>query len=601
MGTKDKGIGQDNKVWKKIFKKEDEKKHSITKQLIDCLVIVFFIVLFDCVYLKFNTILNGDEYTSIAVPVYFAGIDWKSLTSWQSFHGYGFTIFLTPIYWLFKSANFYQAYLFQNLIIRCINGILVYYIGGCILGDERIKKVIVSIISDVCSIGFMGGVLICGVEASLTLITLAIALLILKSKGDLVKAKILIPIAFLTAYTFTLHARASIFIAATILIYLLWLLNNLKQWKRIVFFLGYSIFFLVIFYFLHKYVLSLIFVPTERHGGAVVNTMSSFVNENVFGQLSIEMIVYVIEVFFSIFCSYIFYSFGIICPVLVVIIQSLISSRKNSKSDLSSVYAYIYVIISWVIVIALYSGKGAYEVYINQNYKPLSFIRYGIPYAYVIMVFGLFLLFKQQVNRKYLIISFIAGILLCKIYTIIIAPQFKGRSQITYFQYFILGREDRNFSFYFSLLLVFVVMSGIGFIVISGKKQFFPYGVIILYFSLSMIARWDNYKFWNNNYAEACARIDASSRYISEQCLSGNDNLEIGLMGSINYCKGMQMKNPLIPFVYMTNEEELEEMGNENVYVFSDLKVEDNDDWVIKSLDENEYLLTRKNMVKENE
>jgi len=560
--------------------------------LIDCLIIIFFVCLLDGIYLRFNILLIGDEYTSIAVPASFAGIDWTSLTGSQSFHGYGFTIFLTPIYKFFKDLNIYQAYLAQNLLIRCVNGVLVYFIVGHFLKNNRINKITIAVLADICSFGFLGGVLLCGVEASMVTIVLAIVLLLLNSHGDLGKPSISIPIFFLSAYTITLHARAVIFISVILVIYLLWLVKNRSRYKGFIIYMCLFGLLLAIVGLTHKQILSFIFIPQEKHGGAVGNTMSSFVNENVFAKLSPDMLVHVIEVFFAIMCSYIFYSFGIICPVVLVSIKAVIREIKSKSPDYSRIYVYLYIFLSWLVVVAMYSGKGAYEVYVRNNYKPLSFIRYGIPYAYVIIIIGFLLLLTEKENGKNIVLSLLVGLVLCKIYILAIAPQFVGRSQITYFQYFILGKADKDFVSYFTLLFTLIVILSIIVLLFSKFNKFLPYCLLLLYFGFSMIARYDNYTFWNDKYSETYESINAASDKINNLDEAEKNDMDFYMLGDIGYCKSLQVLNAYIPFTYLRSADEINYIESDNPYIFTDTYIDSIDGWEISALDNNEYLLT---------
>lgn len=424
---------------------------------------------------------------------------------------------------------------------------------------------------------------------------LAIVLLLLNSNGDLGKPSISIPILFLSAYTITLHARAVIFISVILVIYLLWFIKNRSRYKGFIIFMCLFGLMLAVIGLTHKQILSFIFIPQEKHGGTVGNTMSSFVNENVFAKLSPDMLIHVIEVFFAIMCSYIFYSFGIICPIVLVSVKALIREIKGKSPNYSRIYAYLYIFLSWIAVVAMYSGKGAYEVYIKNNYKPLSFIRYGIPYAYVLVVIGFLLILKEREKASNILLSLLAGLVLCKIYISAIAPQFLGRSQITYFQYFIQGKGDTDFVGYFTLLFSMIAILCIIVLLFSRFKKFLPYCLLMLYFAFSMIARYDNFTFWSQKYDETYESINASTDMIAGLDDNEKKDYDFYLLGDIGYCKSMQVKNPYIPFNYIRSIDELADVESENVIVFTDTYWEEPDGWDISVLDKNEYFLTLRN------
>ena len=94
-------------------------------------ICVFLIVLFvHCIAMVLAKPLiqyvGGDEVGTIAGAAYFAGYDWKETMALHKYYGFGYSIFMTPFFWIFNNVSFiYGAMLLYNGVLNAITSIIM--------------------------------------------------------------------------------------------------------------------------------------------------------------------------------------------------------------------------------------------------------------------------------------------------------------------------------------------------------------------------------------------------------------------------------------------------------------------------------------------
>lgn len=79
-----------------------------------------------------------DEFGYWGVAAYFTGIDWSGLVSTIPYYSYGYSILLTPLFWIFDDATrMYDGVIIMNSLMNCCSFILCYSIAKRVAPDQH--------------------------------------------------------------------------------------------------------------------------------------------------------------------------------------------------------------------------------------------------------------------------------------------------------------------------------------------------------------------------------------------------------------------------------------------------------------------------------
>ncbi len=109
----------------KFFENEkNENKILVVMSVITFLINICFIAESKMIY------MSEDEFGPIAIAAYFCGQDWTSVLQNTAYYSYGYSLILTPLFWLTNSAeSFYRAAIVLNALFTAAIVPVSYYIG----------------------------------------------------------------------------------------------------------------------------------------------------------------------------------------------------------------------------------------------------------------------------------------------------------------------------------------------------------------------------------------------------------------------------------------------------------------------------------------
>lgn len=362
--------------------------------------------------LSMKTFNNMDEFTSLAVPAYLAGYDWSSIVSLETFHGFGFTILLTPFLgFLETSEAIYFILILLALFVRIGCAIIIYLILNNELNSKQFSSVIISI---AFSIGTLSPDNACTLsalsEGPLALIFLLVIYFILIANRTKGKKKIVFSVLVggILAYSYTIHSRCLIIYLSIIIVYFLYYIFFRKNMLHV---RGTCLGFFIV---LTICILANNYLKTNLYqisSGQVLPNDTSTVLMSIsylfFRLFEWNAIKSCIVTVFSLLSTTVLISGGAVCVFLsgcCIAIFHIFKEKKLQPKD-GSLFIIsmlgLVTIIAMTISIALVS---AYQVVDGDN-KWLTYIRYCMPFWGPVLVSGGYVLLEKKEYCKKMLFS----------------------------------------------------------------------------------------------------------------------------------------------------------------------------------------------------
>lgn len=168
-----------------------------------------------------STCVTGeDEICTIASAAYFAGYDWSEILSDTRYYGFGYSMFLAPVFILFKEpATIHHLMLFSNNVLIALCGIIAYEI---LIRFFKMKKRSMALLTAgtvvlYLPLSFYGNLFLNECMLSL-LVWVVLYLLLLLNEEEEGKHKNIYSV-FLGAvlgYSLMVHSRSMVLIAASV-------------------------------------------------------------------------------------------------------------------------------------------------------------------------------------------------------------------------------------------------------------------------------------------------------------------------------------------------------------------------------------------------
>lgn len=389
-------------------------KERIKKSNKSILLLIVLVVVVDGLYLLIKHPGSIDEVTSIAVPAYFAGLDWSDLCTLKlKWHGYGATILILPFMFLFGNNNIYLLCLIECLLFRIILTVLTYVISERYLLLDSKKSMLIAM---ACNFGVLsadnGKRLSAMTEIPIALIMLVIIYLLLWGMTEKRVAST-VWITLLLAYTSTIHSRVLICVGAIVVAVVIcrW------KYKRWIISAPVAIITAGVSVLIIDVINGVIKDKVYSFSGGEANFVNS--TNEIFASsasklqllLDFEYIKLFIEEFLSLCGSYTYYTFGMIWIITVINFGYIVKCLMRERSgEVDSVFmiALIGMISFWGMNIAL--SIKCITLFSVNYYQILTYVRYAMPFTWLMAFAALVIVIKGKVNRKK--VSIYAAILL---------------------------------------------------------------------------------------------------------------------------------------------------------------------------------------------
>ncbi len=189
--------------------------------------------IFNCFLSTLVQISGADEFGTIAGASYFAGLDWSDVVSHVSYYGFGYSMFMAPIFWITDNpVIIFQFMIAFNTICLGISGIIAYNI---IKGIFKIDNEVYAALTAFASAMYFGSVLNANAvynESMLVLVgwIMVYILLIMQERRDANKSTFLLTIvlSIVMVYSLLVHTRALYLWGAAVIFMLTYLIIKRK-------------------------------------------------------------------------------------------------------------------------------------------------------------------------------------------------------------------------------------------------------------------------------------------------------------------------------------------------------------------------------------
>lgn len=198
------------------------------------------------VNLFFGTLVlttGQDEFGTIAGASYFAGLDWSGIVSELKYYGFGYSMLMAPVYWLFDNPRvIFQVMIAFNSVCLGVSGVICYNIIRDIFGisDNRFN-VVTSIASTFFSCILLNSNAVFN-ECALMMIEwmLVYLLLLMQKKKDAGQSTLALTVIFslISIYGFTVHTRIIYVLGASFIFIAMYLILKRKVLVNIPAFIG---------------------------------------------------------------------------------------------------------------------------------------------------------------------------------------------------------------------------------------------------------------------------------------------------------------------------------------------------------------------------
>lgn len=397
------------------------------------LVIIVITGLFDGPFLQLSQPLAVDEFSSILLPVYLVGGETsvKEVVSTLGFHGWGHTVLLTPLFAFIDSAVIrYKLLLLECLIFRMTAAVLSYVLlKNCLKVDNGVALVA----AVACNLSTMTAdettVLSALTEIPIAFICVLFTTLvyrgILCETKKIKKVLCAVSASICVAYSVAVHSRSIIIIFSIVLVAILYmLLERKKKLYVLVFFVSFFVITIVINYF-QTNIEAILYSVGE---GEKLNNTVSTVMSSAGVRLSSLMDGFKIKMFgfLSLMASFSLYTFGMVWIFAYANIWMIFTELK--KKFKNKVYEVNKCIYGSSFAILTFGGMNfaiaisMKNLILDENYKWLTYIRYGKPFLWLVMLLGIYVLYHSSINLKRLgMAAFLTHFFLSKFFYVVVA------------------------------------------------------------------------------------------------------------------------------------------------------------------------------------
>lgn len=559
---------------------EQIKRHT---NLISILIIIVVVFVSNIIFANHEYLVNGDAFSSIAVPAYFAGYRWEEVLQHASFHGYGNTIILVPLYQIIGN-HFYKIYEIEFVVFRVLNAILVYMLCKK-LGQTSRRSLIIAILMDLLPVGDVVGnqdvVLI-----SINLLIINILFTIKKSSRNRY-LKICIVLVLLFGAVF-IHGRYVVTIAAAALSLLFWFCTCGKSelsrsiLYRALIIVAFGIAVFILFDQVNNIIVEKLYSSEIKVANQVpIYYYGEYSKRYIYTLLSDAK--KAIRYFASEISCWIFYSFGLILPILYLIVCNIVRCIKTNHYNLL-LFIQFFFLSGFFIVLVLFalraaSVSGTY----NKNY---TFIRYNFYFYHGLFLTAIICWLKADQTTS---IAFVfLNILSSKWFIANIVPilSMSKKSSLTSFLSFVFFEEEGNLTRYFTILML--ISTIVPLILILSKKAHKSFMLLVMLLLLCIENRRTQWIYANDKELDHIATIDASEEIINSTSCS---NYNLYVIDSPSFAYILQLRFPSIEFGYVDDINVLEDMDYENgIVAFSPKRVEYSGELMEIQIDSNEYM-----------
>lgn len=590
---------------------DNRKKIGIVEKVENRKLCIGIIILLNCLVnvfcFTYNYLQDGDEFSSIAFPVYLAGGDWSEVvTNITGWHGYGHVIIYAPFFKFCKSwAQMYNICRIGSLFTWILLAVFIFYMASTFFDLKNSQSLLVAL---VCTLGNLKPDYGIGlsVESELPMGMLAITCMFLLISADSAtgfkKKFCSFVLFFLMIYSLTIHSRGIVLILTSIaIIFLISILRKHLVVSPVFSLMGSGTGFCV-YKFLNEYYIQGVLTSSVGMQGSLVNSISNVQAAGLSKFLnmffSLENIQLVFQIFLSLLSGFSILSFGIVSLFVVVDIQCIVGCIKNKKKDTSGLVIGILVGLISFFMMNGFIAINQYKEVIAGDKRWFLYLRYAMPYAIMIVFTGLVVILKKNCNiKRALSISTIINVFLFLFFLEYPLQELKdtaimNRLSNIFRQYFYNG-ENADIYFYKMILYVSFVWFLFVFF-IRRNKQLAVWGGYIL---ISLVFTASTLIWHYRRAQEVYAYTDASEKII-RIIESENDalsNLDI-------YCNSKKVAFPRYlrtncPWseIHYISVENINLIDLENSMVFTDnSKLNEIISDIYKmQLDNNEFLYTR--------
>lgn len=571
-----------------------KKRYLIAMIMLVCLV--------DGIFFSMRYMQNTDEFTSIAVPAFYANLDWRDLTAGANFHGYGMTILLAPIFnFVSNGVILYKLCLVECLILRIICVVLSFIILNKYFNIIEKYAFLICLICNFSTLSPDDGSALSAMsEVPMALVLVVLSFLSIKyfeCEKEKTKYVLLMLIALTLAYSTTIHSRSIIIIFSFFCTFFLYLILEKRfsklDLKRILYFLLFFAIVFVTVYYVDGLIHDVIY-QTESVTNTTATVASTKITGNIKKLADFSLVRTALKTLLSLLGSFTLYSFGMIWIVLSLNTCYVINEFREKWRDRAYKleplwYLAVFGIIGWCAMNAAIamSSTGAVRA---QNYRWLTYIRYAKPFTWGLMLSGFAILFLEKYRKKPMWVLAIIGIVCSSVFfmvkTVTLLDESGYGMGYTIFNriFYTMGTARSYFSIYFA---VFTICCGIIMILMVKKK--WTQGMLF-YLAVSMVifgAQFMSFYGKNLGLGELTDEI---------VCLLDNRTEDTawkiyytGTSGVFNMYLRIALPDEDIYFV----EDETDLNLDEGILLTD--YIEEDSEWYrycVVKLDENEYLVT---------
>lgn len=495
------------------------------KKVISKRVCISVIIILNCLVYSFcflyDYLQDGDEFSSIAFPVYLAGGDWSDIiantTIW---HGFGHVLIFAPI---FKFCKTWTA-MYNVCRIGCLIGwiflsVLIFYIASKYfeLSNERCL-----LISLVCTLGNIkpdyGIGLSVETELPIGIITVISMLLLFKVNDSFGSKKriysfLLLMLAF---YSFSIHSRAMVLILT---IFAVVIVEFVVRRKKIISFfwgiIGAGSGF-TIYKFLNNCFVENVLTSGETQS-SMINNISQISSSGLqrFSAIlsSGKNVVTMFEIFFSLFSGFVILSFGALSLFIVADVQYIFLNCRRKELDNLGIGVLVglfsFFLMNGLIAIRQYANV------LNKDRRWLIYLRYAMPFVVIIVFTGLVVILKKKCDlKRTLLVTTIINICILFYFANYPLQDLKNTSVMKalaniFRQFFYRGEKVDEYFFKMIKLVIFLCF--LAYYLLRKNKQFIVWTGYIM---ISILFLFSSLCWHYNRSQEVDTYTNASEEFI---------------------------------------------------------------------------------------
>lgn len=582
------------------------------EKLINSKICIGIIILLNCLIyyscFSYNYLQDGDEFSSLAFPVYLAGGDWSNIiaatTSW---HGYGHVLVYAPF---FRFCRTWEA-MYNICRIGCLLNwiflsVFIFYLALKYFDLGNINSLLVSL---VCTVGNLkpdyGIGLSTETELPMGIIAVFVMFFLFKAKDSVgYKNKMYsFLLLMLMFYSLTIHSRTLVLILTVLTVVFIELIFRKKIiispfWSMV----GAGSGFLIYKLLNNSFIRNVMTADEGIQGSLandIVNVQSSGVMQLITMFSSWENIETVFKMFFSLLSGFVILSFGVISLFIIVDVQYIILRWRCKEID--NLEIGILVGLFSFFLMNIFIAIKEYQNVLNGDKRWLLYLRYAMPFAILIVFTGLIVILKKQCNfRKITVIATLINVCIILFFLIIPLQDLKDTNVMQalaniFRQYFY--KDEKVDEYFFRMIKIALFGWLLAFIFLRKNKQVL---VWIGYTAISVVFMFSSIK-WHYNRAQVVYTYTNSSERVIRELEKDEDLVNIKI-----YCNA---KNELSPRylrtscpwseLYYVRDENFDILDLSNSIVLSDnksLSIDNKKTYKIE-LDNNEYLYTKNRYV----